>query len=127
MVKQKWFQLSQRANIVSHWIIEVSKTKPFIFLLGIVLGVIAISVYDGYQRELFLAKNQRIVDSLNVELSVKERENYLLLQRAEILDGKIEEQKKEVTTIVNNFPSQKRPEISNKDSAVKFIIDFIRK
>lgn len=127
MAKQKWFQLSQRANIVQHRIIEVSKTKPFIFIVGILIGIVGMSIYDNYQRELFIVKNQRIVDSLGVELAIKERENYLILERAEILDGRIEEERNKVTTIVNNFPSQKRPEIRNTDSAAKFVLEFIRK
>lgn len=127
MAKQKWFQHSHRANIVSHWIIEVSKTKPFIFVLGITLGVICISIYDNYQVELAAAKNQRIIDSLNVEISVKSRESDELFKKAEKLDSLLKNQQSDVTNIINNFPSQQRPEIRNSDSAAKFVLDFIRK
>jgi hypothetical protein len=127
VAKQKWFQHSHRANIVSHWIIEVSKTKPFIFVLGITIGVICISIYDNYQVELAAAKNQRIIDSLNVEISVKSRESDELFKKAEKLDSLLKNQQSDVTNIINNFPSQQRPEIRNSDSAAKFVLDFIRK
>jgi len=127
VAKQKWFQHSHRANIVSHWIIEVSKTKPFIFVLGIIIGVICISIYDNYQVELAAAKNQRIIDSLNVEISVKSRESDELFKKAEKLDSLLKNQQSDVTNIINNFPSQQRPEIRNSDSAAKFVLDFIRK
>lgn len=127
MAKQKWFQHSHRANIVRHWIIEVSKTKPFIFVLGIIIGVICISIYDNYQVELAAAKNQRIIDSLNIEISVKNRESDELFKKAEKLDSLLKNQQSDVTNIINNFPSQQRPEIRNSDSAAKFVLDFIRK
>jgi hypothetical protein len=127
VAKQKWFQHSHRANIVSHWIIEVSKTKPFIFVLGITIGMICISIYDNYQVELAAAKNQRIIDSLNVEISVKSRESDELFKKAEKLDSLLKNQQSDVTNIINNFPSQQRPEIRNSDSAAKFVLDFIRK
>ena len=127
MAKQKWFQHSHRTNIVRHWIIEVSKTKPFIFVLGIIIGVICISIYDNYQVELAAAKNQRIIDSLNVEISVKNRESDELFKKAEKLDSLLKNQQSDVTNIINNFPSQQRPEIRNSDSAAKFVLDFIRK
>jgi len=127
VAKQKWFQPSQRANIVSHWIIEVSKTKPFIFVLGITLGVVFMSIYDSYQVELSAAKNQRIIDSLNVEISVKNRESDELSKKAERIDSLLKNQQLDVTNVINNFPSQQRPEIKNSDSAAKFVLDFIRK
>jgi hypothetical protein len=127
VVKQKWFQHSQRANIVSHWIIELTKTKQFIFIIGFIIGVIGMSLYDRYETELFLAKNQRIIDSLGVEISVKNRENEVLNKKANELDSLLEIQKDDVTNIINNFPEHQRPEIKNSDSAAKFIFDFIRK
>lgn len=127
MAKQKWFQHFHRANIVRHWIIEISKTKSFIFILGIIIGVICISIYDNYQVELAAAKNQRIIDSLNVEISVKNRESDELFKKAEKLDSLLKNQQSDVTNIINNFPSQQRPEIRNSDSAAKFVLDFIRK
>lgn len=127
MAKQKWFQLIQRNNPTLHWIIEIVKTKQFIFLLGIIIGTIGLSLYDKYQNELFLAKNQRIIDSLNVEISVKNRENDVLTTKANELDSLLENQTSDVTNIINNFPSQQRPEIKSSDSAAKFIFDFIRK
>jgi hypothetical protein len=127
VAKQKWFQHSLRPNVVSHWIIEISKTKQFIFFLGIVIGIVGVSLYDKYQNELFLAKNQRIIDSLNVEISVKNRENDVLTTKANELDSLLENQTSNVTNIINNFPSQQRPEIKSSDSAAKFIFDFIRK
>ena len=127
MAKQKWFQHSLRPNVVRHWIIEISKTKQFIFFLGIVIGIVGMSLYDKYQNELFLAKNQRIIDSLSVEISVKNRENDALTKKANELDSLLEIQTGDVTNIINNFPSQQRPEIKNSDSAAKFIFDFIRK
>ena len=127
MAKQKWFQHFHRANIVRHWIIEISKTKSFIFILGIIIGVICISIYDNYQVELAAAKNQRIIDSLNVEISVKSRESDELFKKAEKLDSLLKNQQSDVTNIINNFPSQQRPEIRNSDSAAKFVLDFIRK
>ena len=127
MAKQKWFQLIQRSNPIFYWIIEIVKTKQFIFLLGIIIGIIGLSLYDKYQSELFLAKNQRIIDSLNVEISVKNRENDVLTTKANELDSLLENQTSDVTNIINNFPSQQRPEIKSSDSAAKFIFDFIRK
>jgi len=127
VAKQKWFQLIQRSNPTFYWIIEIVKTKQFIFLLGIIIGIIGLSLYDKYQSELFLAKNQRIIDSLNVEISVKNRENDVLTIKANELDSLLENQKSDVTNIINNFPSQQRPEIKSSDSAAKFIFDFIRK
>lgn len=84
------------------------------------------STYDKYQRELFLAQNQRVVDSLEVEIKVKNRENDVLLKKATDLDSLLKIQKNDVTNIIQNFPSQQRPEIKRSDSAVKFIFDFIR-
>lgn len=126
MAKQKWFQPFQRANIVQSWILKIAKTKSFIFVLGFFIGIIGISVYDDYQRQLFLAKNQRVVDSLEVEIKVKNRENDVLLKKAIDLDSLLKIQKTDVTNIIQNFPSQQRPEIKRSDSAVKFIFDFIR-
>ena len=126
MAKQKWFQLTRRANIVEHWIVQLSKTKTFIFILGILVGLICMSLYDKYQSELFFAKNQRIIDSLGVEISVKNRENDVLLKKAEELDSLLKNQKNDVTNIINNFPSQQRPEIKRTDSAVKFIFNFMK-
>lgn len=126
MAKQKWFQPFQRANIVQSWILKIVKTKSFIFILGFLIGIISMSVYDEYQRQLFLAKNQRVVDSLEVEIKVKNRENDVLLKKAIDLDSLLKIQKTDVTNIIQNFPSQQRPEIKRSDSAVKFIFDFIR-
>jgi hypothetical protein len=89
--------------------------------------MICISIYDNYQVELAAAKNQRIIDSLNVEISVKSRESDELFKKAEKLDSLLKNQQSDVTNIINNFPSQQRPEIRNSDSAAKFVLDFIRK
>ena len=127
VAKQKWFQQNRRANAVQHWIIELSKTRFFIFIVGLLIGLAIASIYDSYEKELAASKNQRMIDSLNVEISVKNRENTILLTKADSLDSLLKNQTNDVTNIINNFPSQQRPEIKNSDSAVKFVIDFIRK
>ena len=102
------------------------KTKWFTFIIGTLFGVLVMSLYDNYQTELFLARNQKTIDSLGVELLVKTRENDTLTKKATRLDSLLKYQTTEVTTIVNNFPSQQRPEIKTSDSAVRFIFEFMR-
>lgn len=85
------------------------------------------SIYDNYQRKLFFATQQRVIDSLGVEISVKNRENVELTKKSLELEERLVKEKIDVTNVINNFPSQQRPEIKNSDTAVKFILDFIRK
>lgn len=126
MAKQNSFRLSLKSDTFFNWVIRVSKKKTFIFVLGVIVGIIGTSLYDKYQSELFLAKNQRTIDSLGVEVSIKNRENDILLKKAEGIDSLLKYQKNDVTNIINNFPTQQRPEIKRSDSAVKFIFDFMR-
>jgi hypothetical protein len=126
VAKQKWFQRPRRANVVEHWILKFVKTKWFTFIVGIVFGIIIMSLYDKYQTELFMARNQKTIDSLNVEISIKARENDTLIKKATRLDSLLKNQTSDVTNIINNFPSQQRPEIKSSDSAVKFIFQFMR-
>ena len=126
MAKQNSFRLSLKSDTLFSWIVKVSKKKTFVFVIGIILGIICMSLYDKYQSELFQSKNQRIIDSLGVEISVKNRENDVLLKKADELDSLLKNQKKDVTNIINNFPSQQRPEIKRTDSAVKFIFNFMK-
>ena len=126
MAKQNLFRLSPRSNTFFSWIVKVSKKKTSVFIFGLIVGVICMSLYDKYQSELFQSKNQRIIDSLGVEISVKNRENDVLLKKADELDSLLKNQKNDVTNIINNFPSQQRPEIKRTDSAVKFIFNFMK-
>lgn len=126
MAKQKWFQLSQKTNLLGQLGFKFLKTKWFTFIIGTLFGVLVMSLYDNYQTELFLARNQKTIDSLGVELLVKTRENDTLTKKATRLDSLLKYQTTEVTTIVNNFPSQQRPEIKTSDSAVRFIFEFMR-
>lgn len=126
MAKQKWFQRTRRANIVEDWVVKFVKTKWFTFIVGILFGILLMSLYDNYQTQLFLAKNQKTIDSLNVEISVKNRENDMLTHKAGQLDSLLKNQTMDVTNVINNFPSQQRPEIKSSDSAVKFIFQFMR-
>ena len=103
------------------------RTRPIIFIIGVILGIVGMSLYDNYQTELFLAKKQRIIDSLGVEITVKNRQNDELTSKAQSLEERLAKEKGDVTNVINNFPSQQRPEIKNSDTAVKFILDFIRK
>jgi hypothetical protein len=126
VAKQKWFQLSQKTNLLGQLGFKFLKTKWFTFIIGTLFGVLVMSLYDNYQTELFLARNQKTIDSLGVELLVKTRENDTLTKKATRLDSLLKYQTTEVTTIVNNFPSQQRPEIKTSDSAVRFIFEFMR-
>jgi hypothetical protein len=126
VAKQKWFQRTRRANIVEDWVVKFVKTKWFTFIVGILFGILLMSLYDNYQTQLFLAKNQKTIDSLNVEISVKNRENDILTHKAGQLDSLLKNQTTDVTNVINNFPSQQRPEIKSSDSAVKFIFQFMR-
>lgn len=127
MEKLNLFQLIHRGNILVDFILKWSKTRLFWFIIGGFIGIVCVTLYDGYQEELFLSKNQRVIDSLNVEISVNQRENEALIVRAKELDILLEEERGKVKTVVNNFSNEKRPEIKTSDSAVKFIYNFIRK
>jgi len=120
-------QLIHRGNILVGYIGGWSTTRTFWFIVGIIIAVVGYSLYDNYQRELFIAKNERIIDSLNVEISVKKRENDELNEKAKQLDTELEEERNKVKTVINNFPQEKRPEIKDSDSAVGFIYKFMGK
>lgn len=127
MAKRKWFQLSPKSEVVYYTLSGLLRTRPIIFIIGVILGIVGMSLYDNYQTELFLAKKQRIIDSLGVEITVKNRQNDELTSKAQSLEERLAKEKGDVTNVINNFPSQQRPEIKNSDTAVKFILDFIRK
>lgn len=127
MEKQKWFQLIQQGKSVIEYTSSWSKTRTFWFVIGIVIAIAGYTAYDKISRQLFLANSQRIIDSLNIELNVKNKQYDELSKKADELDLKLEEERKRTTTVINNFASIQRPEIKNQDSAISFIYNFIRR
>lgn len=126
MEKLNLFQLSHRGNIFAGIILNWTKTRTFWFFIGTIVAIFAYSIYDSYQRELFYAKQQRIVDSLGVEMVVKQRQYSELELQAKNLDSLLTEERKRLTVVNQTFNQFSRPPLNNKDSAGKYILNFIR-
>lgn len=103
-----------------------SKTKTFACIVSFLIGVVVISVYVHYYRELETAKLSLQVDSLKTVVIMKDAEYDKLSQHAVELDSAITTAKSNVNTITKWFPAYRRRQIDNSDTASQFIRDFIR-
>lgn len=126
MAKLNLFQLIHRGNIFVGYITNWAKTRTFWFFFGFLLAILGYSRYQEYQRQLFEARHQVAIATLEAKINIKEQQYAELELEAHTLDSLLIEERKRLTTVNQTFNQFSRPIINNKDSAASYVLDFIR-
>ena len=96
-----------------------------VFLLIIIIGI-GFTFYDIFKLNQSISHNERIVDSLKVELNKHQIKYDSLYKVLTTLDSTVSNQEERVKIIKQSFYYYKTPPIYNSDSATKYLKDFIR-
>ncbi|WWT39302.1 hypothetical protein [Microcystis phage Mel-JY01] len=103
------------------------KSKPIVFLIGAVIGTVLYMQYQRTQMEIFLRQNNKKIDSLSNLVEIKKKEYVELEYKVQELDSLLQRERYMLADVIQKYPKTKRKEITNKDSAVQFLYNFIGK
>jgi hypothetical protein len=97
-------------------------------VVGILMfGGIGMAIYNSMLIDDQVKENMRIADSLRAEVNKYHQQYDSLLIVADELDSKIANQESKIDSLKKRPPVIKTtPQISNADSAVHFLKDFIK-
>ena len=109
--------------------IQRSKMKIITNILIPILAVggVGMAVYTSMVEDKLVKENMRIADSLRVEVNKYHQQYDSLVVVANKMDTEIAEQEHKIDSLKHRPPVIiKTPQISNADTAVHFLKDFIK-
>jgi len=118
VVKQKWYQLIQRNNMIKSIITNI-------IVPVIAVGGVGMAIYSSLMQDDRVAENMRIADSLRAEVNMYHQKYDSILVVAQLLDSAVTHQEETVKIVKQTFIKYKTPPINHSDSAVKFLEEFI--
>lgn len=119
VVKQKWYQLIQRNNMIKSIITNI-------IVPVIAVGGVGMAIYSSLMQDDRVAENMRIADSLRAEVNMYHQKYDSILVVAQLLDSAVTHQEETVKIVKQTFIKYKTPPINHSDSAVKFLEEFIK-
>lgn len=119
VVKQKWYQLIQRNNMIKSIITNI-------IIPVIAVGGVGMAIYSSLMQDDRVAENMRIADSLRAEVNMYHQKYDSILVVAQLLDSAVTHQEETVKIVKQTFIKYKTPPINHSDSAVKFLEEFIK-
>ena len=93
----------------------------------IAIGGVGMAIYTSMLEDPRISENMRVADSLRAEVNKYHQQYDSLLVVAKKLDTQIANQENKIDSLKKKPPVIiKTPQISNTDSAVSFLKDFIK-
>lgn len=118
VVRQKWYQLIQRSNMIKTIIMNI-------LIPIIAIGGVGMAIYSSLMQDDRVTENMRIADSLRAEVNKYHQKYDSILVVAQLLDSAVTHQEETVKIVKQTFIKYKTPPINHSDSAVKFLEEFI--